>query len=360
MGVTDLAGKTHIHGLAFDRADSSSVLVATHHGLMKAALDGAVTPVSDSRDDFMGFTPHPTDATILFASGHPRGGGNLGFIRSGDAGKSWQQIAPGVDGPVDFHQLAVSPSNPDVLYGSYGAIQASRDGGKSGAIAGDAPAKLIDLAVSSENPDAVYAATEDGLMVSRDGAKSWQQLALAGQPVTTVELASDGAIYAYVPGRGLLRATEAAPDFKAVGEGPDPAGCILHLDAQAPNRMVAVTGTSAIVGFKRCRRDMVGSSRQVTLSLRNAERAPTSPLEPGPRQCRDDHGVGTLRRGFPSYAALPLASAASEPTSKLAMRSSARTSAEWSSFAPPLAAQELNSSCVIEVLGKDTPSALAP
>nr|WMC94564.1 hypothetical protein RAR13_14195 [Aminobacter aminovorans] len=109
MGVTDLAGKTHIHGLAFDRADSSSVLVATHHGLMKAALDGAVTPVSDSRDDFMGFTPHPTDATILFASGYPRGGGNLGFIRSGDAGKSWQQIAPGVDGPVDFHQLAVSP-----------------------------------------------------------------------------------------------------------------------------------------------------------------------------------------------------------------------------------------------------------
>ena len=92
----------------------------------------------------------------------------------------------------------------------------------------------------------------------------------------------------------------------------------------------------------------------------NAERAPASPLEPGPRQCWDDHGEGTLRRGFPTYAALPLVSAASEPTSKLAMRSSARTSAEWSSLAPPLAAQELNSSCVIEVLGKDTPSALAP
>lgn len=247
VSVTDLAGKTHVHGLAFDCADSSSVRVATQHRLMKAEPDGSVTLVSDSRDDFMGFTPHPTDATILFASGHPRGGGNLGFIRSGDAGKSWQQIAPGVDGPVDFHQLAVSPSNPDVLYGSYGAIQSSRDGGKSWAITGDAPAKLIDLAVSSENPYAVYAATEDGLMVSRDGAKSWQQLALAGQPVTTVELASDGAIYAYVPGRGLLRATEAAPDFKAVGEGPDPAGYILHLHAQAPNRMVAVTGTSAIV-----------------------------------------------------------------------------------------------------------------
>ncbi|MRX32051.1 F510_1955 family glycosylhydrolase [Aminobacter sp. MDW-2] len=249
VSVTDLAGKTHIHGLAFDRADSSSVLVATHHGLMKAAPDGTVTPVSDSQDDFMGFTPHPADATILFASGHPKGGGNLGFIRSDDSGKSWQQIAPGVDGPVDFHQLAVSPSNPDVLYGSYGAIQASHDGGKSWTIAGDAPAKLIDLAVSPTNPDIVYAATEDGLMVSRDGARNWQQLALGGAPVTTVELAADGTIYAFAPGRGLLRATEAAPDFMTVAEGPDPAGYILHLalDAPASNRMVAVTGTSAIV-----------------------------------------------------------------------------------------------------------------
>ncbi|MDH4984826.1 exo-alpha-sialidase [Aminobacter anthyllidis] len=247
--VAELAGKTHIHGLAFDRADPSSVLIATHHGLMKAAPDGTVTPVSESRDDFMGFVPHPADSKVLFASGHPQGGGNLGFIKSTDSGKSWAKIAPGVDGPVDFHQLAVSPSNPDVLYGAYGAIQTSRDGGKTWAIAGDAPAKLIDLAVSPSNPDVVYAATEDGLMVSRDGAGSWQQPILAGVPVTTVELPPVGTIYAFAPGRGLLRATETAPTFERLAEGPDPAGYILHLamDHQAPARMVAVTGTGAIV-----------------------------------------------------------------------------------------------------------------
>ena len=218
--VAELAGKTHIHGLAFDRADPASILIATHHGLVKAAPDGMVTPLSESRDDFMGFVPHPTDSKVLFASGHPQGGGNLGFIKSTDSGKSWAQIAPGVDGPVDFHQLAVSPSNPDVLYGAYGAVQTSRDGGKTWAIAGNAPAKLIDLAVSPSDPDIVYAATEDGLVVSRDGAASWQQPILAGVPVTTVELTSDGTIYAFVPGRGLLRATEAAPAFSTVPEGP--------------------------------------------------------------------------------------------------------------------------------------------
>ena len=37
--------------------------------------------------DYMGFIPHPTDPSLLFASGHPAGGGNLGFIVSNDGGK---------------------------------------------------------------------------------------------------------------------------------------------------------------------------------------------------------------------------------------------------------------------------------
>lgn len=246
--VADLAGRTHIHGLAFDRAAPNNILIATHHGLMRAAADGSVSEISDSRDDFMGFTPHPTDAAILFASGHPQGGGNLGFIKSTDAGKSWSQISPGANGPVDFHQLAVSPSNPDVFYGSYGSIQTSSDGGATWTVAGDAPPKLIDLAVSPADPAVVYAATETGLLVSRDGAKSWEVL-IADIPVTTVELTADGTIYAFVPGRGLLKATETAPKFDMIGQGPDSAGYILHLaaDAKSPERMVAVSGDLAIV-----------------------------------------------------------------------------------------------------------------
>ena len=246
--VADLAGRTHIHGLAFDRAEPDNILIATHHGLMRAAADGSVSEISDSRDDFMGFSPHPSDAAILFASGHPKDGGNLGFIKSTDAGKSWTQISPGANGPVDFHQLAVSPSNPDVFFGSYGSIQTSADGGATWTIAGEAPPKLIDLTVSPADSSVVYAATETGLMISRDGAKNWDVL-IADVPVTTVELTADGTIYAFVPGRGLLKATETAPKFETIGQGPDNAGYILHLAAAAnsPERLVAVTGELAIV-----------------------------------------------------------------------------------------------------------------
>ncbi|PWK66964.1 F510_1955 family glycosylhydrolase [Aminobacter sp. AP02] len=246
--VADLAGRTHVHGLAFDRAEPANILIATHHGLMRAAADGSVSEISDSRDDFMGFSPHPTDAAILFASGHPKGGGNLGFIKSNDAGKSWTQISPGANGPVDFHQLAVSPSNPNVFYGAYGSIQTSSDGGATWTIAGEAPPKLIDLTVSPADPSVVYAATETGLMISRDGAKSWDVL-IADVPVTTVELTADGTIYAFVPGRGLLKATETTPNFETIGQGPDGAGYILHLaaNAKSPERLVAVTGELVIV-----------------------------------------------------------------------------------------------------------------
>lgn len=248
MSAADLAANTHIHGLSFDRANPGKIFVATHHGLMHASLDGLVTAVSAAKDDFMGFTPHPTDTAILFASGHPAAGGNLGFIKSTDSGKTWTHVSPGAAGPVDFHQMGVSPSNPDVLYGSFGGIQASRDGGSTWAIVGESPEGLIDLAVSPVDPEKLYAATKTGLMVSRDGAKSWEAL-IAGAPVTTVELAADGTIYVFAHGRGMLRASESNLNFETIGQGAAGADYLLHLavDKTAPQRLVAVTGEQAIV-----------------------------------------------------------------------------------------------------------------
>ncbi|ATU92254.1 hypothetical protein B5P45_00185 [Phyllobacterium zundukense] len=78
MRVADLKVHTHIHGLAVDRNDPSQLLVATHHGLFRVTGDGNAKLISVVQD-FMGFTPDPSDPNSLFASGHPAGGGNLGF-----------------------------------------------------------------------------------------------------------------------------------------------------------------------------------------------------------------------------------------------------------------------------------------
>jgi photosystem II stability/assembly factor-like uncharacterized protein len=243
--VSDLPAQTHIHGLAVDLGDPSYVFIATHHGLYRAGPDGNAVLVSEVQD-FMGFNPHPTDPSRLFASGHPAGGGNLGFIASADGGKSWSQISPGLDGPVDFHQMTVSPADPNRIYGAYGNLQVSIDGGKSWTSAGRAPEKLIDLAASAVNPDIVYAATGTGLSVSQDGGKSWKEI-LAGPPVTLVE-ATPAGIFAFVVGKGLMRATEGAFNWTTLSEdwGEE---YLLHLavDPSEPTRLYAANGHSQML-----------------------------------------------------------------------------------------------------------------
>jgi photosystem II stability/assembly factor-like uncharacterized protein len=243
--VSDLAAKTHIHGLAVDLSDPSYVFIATHHGLYRAGPDGSAVLVSEVQD-FMGFNPHPTDAERLFASGHPAGGGNLGFIASADSGKSWSQISPGLNGPVDFHQMTISPADPNRVYGAYGDLQVSSDGGKSWTSAGPAPAKLIDLAASATNPDIVYAATGTGLSVSQDGGKGWKALR-AGPPVTLVE-ATPAGIFAFVVGQGLMRATEGTFNWTTLSAdwGEE---YLLHLavDPSEPARLYAANGHSQVL-----------------------------------------------------------------------------------------------------------------
>src|ERR687891_1044249 len=65
--VYELAQVTHFHGLGVDAADSSRLYLATHDGLfIVEPEEGTVYPLSEIRHDLMGFTPHPTDPSILY------------------------------------------------------------------------------------------------------------------------------------------------------------------------------------------------------------------------------------------------------------------------------------------------------
>jgi photosystem II stability/assembly factor-like uncharacterized protein len=206
-----LAGKTHYHGIAFARSGPATLLLASHHGLFALTKDGEATRVSPVHD-YMGFSPDPVDPMGYYASGHPAGGGNSGFLKSADGGATWKQLSPGVGGPVDFHQMDVSPADPKTIYGSYGELQVSRDGGQSWAVAGTPPAGLIALAASSLKADRLYAATKQGLYVSTDAGAGWQLLEFAGEVVSTVKVGADGSLLAFVLGRGLMKASERKPD----------------------------------------------------------------------------------------------------------------------------------------------------
>jgi hypothetical protein len=155
-----IAEVSHIHGMAVDPSNPSQLLLATHYGVWRTQPDGTATRISETQDDFRGFTAHPEGPEVFFASGHPAAGGNLGFLRSDDAGVKWEQVSPGANEPVDFHAMDVSPPDPNVIiYRLLGDLQVSFDGGETWRIVGRPPADVFSLAASAQDAAKVYAAT---------------------------------------------------------------------------------------------------------------------------------------------------------------------------------------------------------
>jgi photosystem II stability/assembly factor-like uncharacterized protein len=234
--LESLAQHTHFHGIAVDPTDPSRLYLATHHGLYAVSPDGSAERLSPVQD-FMGFTPHPSDPSTLYASGHPASGGNLGFIASQDGGESWSQLAEGVGGPVDFHQMDVSPADPDTIYGAYaGQLQRSRDGGRDWEVVGPVPEGLIDLAASSKDPSTLYAATQSGLLKSEDGGRSWQDAYWLRQPATMVHVTPDGAVYAFVLGTGLIETLEPKLSWQTISKDGFGGDYALHFAVDPTNR----------------------------------------------------------------------------------------------------------------------------
>jgi len=168
---------SHGHGLAVDLLNPEKVYIATHHGLLLFE-SGKLYQVGQKRDDYMGFQQHPTDSNVFYASGHPLSGGNIGFQKSIDGGFSWQKISNGVEGPVDFHAMAISPADPNYVYGWYqGSVQRSVDGGKNFEIV-NKNILAVQLVADAEDPKKVYAANPagGGILVSRDAGVTFSSL----------------------------------------------------------------------------------------------------------------------------------------------------------------------------------------
>ena len=232
---------SHIHGVVLP-PESDLVLLATHSGLFAVDSVGSARLVSEAADDFMGFTT-AIDGT-LYASGHPATGGNIGLIGAKSVEGPWAKLSDGAGGPVDFHALTFRPADPLVLYGTYGGIQISRDGGSTWSMAGTGPQDVIDVAAGADDPGHLFAGTMKGLMESKDYGATWTLAAAEGIPVTAVETAPDGTLRIFIAGTGFARLD--ADGIEIVSDRDD---VFLHMafDREDPNDMIAMTAESEIL-----------------------------------------------------------------------------------------------------------------
>ncbi|HUH07654.1 MAG TPA: hypothetical protein VML96_07595, partial [Egibacteraceae bacterium] len=216
----------HIHGVEVPATDPETVYVSTHEGLIRIGADGQWRYVSADDHDFMGFRAHPSDAGVLYSSGHPAAGSGLrnpvGFMISRDGGATWEPIA--LEGAADFHAMAVQSGDGDVIYGWSGGLHFSDDAGASWermpAEALEQAGGALGLAVHPADADEVLAATRAGLLRSRDGGRSFEPV-LAGAAVTAVEFVPGDAdrLVAYVadPPRGLVRSEDGGQSWTELG-----------------------------------------------------------------------------------------------------------------------------------------------
>ena len=282
----------HIHGIAADPGDPSRLLLATHNGVFVATSDGLATRVSELNSDLMSLAVDPGNPRKLYASGHPAGGGNLGVMASDDGGVTWRHISDGVDGPVDFHALAVSPIDPDVLYGVYKDLQVSSDGGMTWNRVAKAPEKLFALAASAIDENTLYAATKKGLLVSRDGGKSWAPASFDQRSATMVHVTPQGRLFVFVFGTGLITREESQASWKTIAaEFQDRVLTGLVVDPNDRDRVYALADTGAIMTSKdggRTWTSFEGSEKATAQAIRKGERL----FSENCQQCHGVRGVG--------------------------------------------------------------------
>ncbi|MBM3910678.1 MAG: hypothetical protein FJ356_03410 [Thaumarchaeota archaeon] len=245
----------HIHGLGIEPADRTILYIATHGDFYHSHDGGQPFKVDVERADYMAFNAPPTTGIPLYASGHPSTGGNTGLIKSLDGGQSWERVATILEPPVDFHAMAVSKSNPNIIIGFDSAARGlfkTTDGGTSWEDL-QYPAYILALAILPSDSQVVFAGTGDGIYKSNDGAKSWFQLdTYKGLDVFTMTFDEDDAIYVSTQTFGLRRSSDLGKTWENV-DGPDL--IITSIAVDSINDIIYVAGHSP-EGFQEVYRSL--------------------------------------------------------------------------------------------------------
>ncbi len=168
----------HVHGVGLDPVDHSILYIATHGDFYHSISGGPPVKVDKVRADYMAFNAPPVPNVPLYASGHPSTGGNTGLIKSNDGGITWEFVSNVIEPPVDFHAMAISKQNPEMIIGFDSAARGlfkTIDAGKTWETL-EPPEYVTALAISPNDSQLIFAGTGNGIFKSYDGGVTWTHL----------------------------------------------------------------------------------------------------------------------------------------------------------------------------------------
>lgn len=209
----------HVHGVGLDPSDSNTLYIAAHGDFYQSIRDGPPIKVDKVRADYMAFNAPPIPGVPLYASGHPSTGGNTGLIKSSDGGVTWEHVSNVLEPPVDFHAMAISKQNPEIIIGFDSGARGlfkTADAGKTWE-ALEYPGYISSLAISPNNSDVLYAGTSNGIFKSNDGGKTWIQLdAYNGLAVFALAFDDEGRLFASVKTFGIVYSDDLGESWKSM------------------------------------------------------------------------------------------------------------------------------------------------
>ncbi|MFO1417950.1 MAG: hypothetical protein U1E83_04710 [Methylotetracoccus sp.] len=179
-----------VNDLEIAPSDAEYLYAATRDGVYRST-DGGSGWLLDNDGmgaiDIIAIAVHPTNPLTLYAA--TSGGGGGGVFWSTNGGDTWFPRRNGIV-PANVHveEIAIAPSNPQVLYASTGQIvYKTADGGANWVPVnnGNFFGSPYDLVVDKANPDIVYAGSSGFFKNTQGGSGPWTPLS-SGIPIGRV------------------------------------------------------------------------------------------------------------------------------------------------------------------------------
>lgn len=200
----------HVHGLGIDPVDRTILYIATHGDFYQSISGAPPVKVDQKRADYMAFNAPPQPGYPLYSSGHPATGGNTGLIKSTDGGKTWQHVSNVLEPPVDFHAMAVSKSDPNLILGFDSGARGlfkTTDAGKTWETL-QPPEYISALAIAPNDSNTIFAGTANGIFKSTDGGKNWNHITFQGLSIFSLAFDDDGVLYSSVKTIGFTKSAD--------------------------------------------------------------------------------------------------------------------------------------------------------
>lgn len=199
--------------------------------------------------------PHPTNGNVLYTIGFS--GTATGVLKSVDGGASWNAAGSGLPTSPTISAMALSPSDPEMLYaifgGAPGLVYRTTDGAATwNPVSSAFPSYYVnDFKVDPQNSAVLYATSYLlDVIKSVDGGATWQNTGLG---LYTVRIVIDPAnplrVFAGTSGSGVYKSEDGAATWTPANNGIETGGVReLVLDPFDPDTLWVGTSDSTGTG----------------------------------------------------------------------------------------------------------------